>query len=152
MKATFTFALLFALAISLSSAENVVKLTPTNFDEMVGGDKPALVEFFAPWCGHCKKLAPVYEELATNFAKENVLIASVDADEHKDLGSKYGVTGFPTIKFFPAGSTTPEDYNGGREVADFTDFLNSKTGSKGNSFVALSAFCFPQLTWLLEII
>jgi protein disulfide-isomerase A6 len=120
----------FYALISFVSADNVVKLTPANFEDVVGGDKPALVEFFAPWCGHCKKLVPVYEELATLFQKEHVVIASVDADEHKELGNKFGVSGFPTIKFFPAHSTTPEEYNGGREVADFTDFLNSKAGTK----------------------
>ncbi len=102
-----------SLTSIVASADNVVKLTPATFDTYVGGDRPALVEFFAPWCGHCKKLAPIYEELGALFAKEPVIIASVDADEHKSLGSKFGVTGFPTIKYFPAHSTVAEDYNGG---------------------------------------
>ena len=57
---------------------------------------------FAPWCGHCKNLAPKYEELADAFvhAKDKVVIAKVDADGvGKPLGQKYGVTGFPSASF-----------------------------------------------------
>jgi len=86
------------------------------------------VEFFAPWCGHCKHLAPEYEIVATTLAKHPVKIASVDADSHKDLARRYEVTGFPTIKYFPPGSKTGEAYNGGRKAPDFVDFINKKIG------------------------
>ena len=57
-----------------------------------------IIEFFAPWCGHCKALAPEYEKAAK--ALEGIVnIAAVDADAHRDLGGQYGVQGFPTIKF-----------------------------------------------------
>ena len=57
-----------ALLPAIASASSVIDLTPSNFDDVVlKSGKPALVEFFAPWCGHCKNLAPVYEELATVF-------------------------------------------------------------------------------------
>jgi protein disulfide-isomerase A6 len=52
----------------------------------------------------------------------------VDADSERDLGSRFGVTGFPTLKFFPKGSTTPEEYSGGRAVEDLVKFVNEKTG------------------------
>ena len=62
-------------------------------------------------CGHCKNLAPTYEELGGVYEKsKDVVIAKVDADAHRDLGGRFGVQGFPTIKFFPRGSTTPEEY------------------------------------------
>jgi len=62
-------------------------------------------------CGHCKKLAPDYEIVADTFANsKEVLIAKVDADQHKSLGSRFGVQGFPTLKWFPKGSTEPEEY------------------------------------------
>jgi protein disulfide-isomerase A6 len=109
----------------------VIDLTPENFDQVVDGSKAAFVEFFAPWCGHCKKLAPEYEIVADAFAKtSDVVIAKVDCDANKDLGGRFGIKGYPTLKFFPKGSTTPEDYQGGREANDIIEFVNKKTGSR----------------------
>jgi len=111
---------------------HVVDLTPANFDKVaLDTSKDVLVEFFAPWCGHCKHLAPDYEKVATAFANEpNVVVAKVDADAHKDLGSRFGVSGFPTIKFFPKNNKeNPEDYNQGRDVPSFVSFLNEKAGT-----------------------
>lgn len=111
----------------------VLALGADDFEGVVLGEKAALVEFYAPWCGHCKQLAPKYEQLATHMAGEsNVVIAKVDATEHPELASSYDVTGYPTIKFFPAGSSEPEPYEGGREVADFITFLNAKAGTERN--------------------
>eukprot|EP00817_Percolomonadidae_sp_ATCC50343_P005799 CAMPEP_0117423322 /NCGR_PEP_ID=MMETSP0758-20121206/3976_1 /TAXON_ID=63605 /ORGANISM="Percolomonas cosmopolitus, Strain AE-1 (ATCC 50343)" /LENGTH=365 /DNA_ID=CAMNT_0005206455 /DNA_START=11 /DNA_END=1108 /DNA_ORIENTATION=- len=110
------------------SAVKVV--TPENFDSVVGGDDNVLLEFYAPWCGHCKALTPKYEKVGETFAREsNCVVAKVDADAHKSLGSKFDVKGFPTIKFFPKGSKEPVDYNGGREEQNFIDFLNDKCGT-----------------------
>lgn len=123
-----TFAVLGAHA-----ASSVLDLIPNNFDEIVlKSGKPALVEFFAPWCGHCKKLAPVYEELATNFefAKDKVSIAKVDADAEKELGRRFGVQGFPTLKWFDGKSDTPTDYQGGRDLESLSSFISEKTGLK----------------------
>jgi protein disulfide-isomerase A6 len=98
-----------------------------------------LVEFFAPWCGHCKTLAPEYEILATSLKGQPVKIASVDADKHRDLGGRFDVKGFPTIKFFPAGATKPEDYSGGRTAPDMIDFINGKAGTNARLKSAPSA-------------
>jgi protein disulfide-isomerase A6 len=105
-----TTASFFALAGLLAFASaDVVVLTPSNFDSVVDGSKNVLVEFYAPWCGHCKSLEPEWTSAGQLYAKAtNTIIAKVDADAHKDLGSRFGVSGFPTIKYFPKGSTTPE--------------------------------------------
>ena len=111
----------------------VIDLIPGNFDNVVlQSGKPALVEFFAPWCGHCKNLAPVYEELASNFqfAADKVSVAKVDADDHKSLGKRFGVGGFPTLKWFDGKSDKPEDYNGGRDLESLSKFISDKTGIK----------------------
>lgn len=110
---------------------NVVDLTSSNFDQYVDGSKAAFVEFYAPWCGHCKRLAPAYEEVGKAFVGSDVLIAKVDADADKTLGGRFGVRGFPTLKFFPQGSTTPQDYSGGRTADDIIKFINEQTGSGG---------------------
>ncbi|XP_058189942.1 protein disulfide-isomerase like 2-1-like [Rhododendron vialii] len=114
-----------------AAPSNVVVLTADNFDEVVLDEKKdVLVEFYAPWCGHCKNLAPVYENVATAFKLEDdVVIANLDADKHKDLGEKYGVSGFPTLKFFPKSNKAGEDYNGGRDLDDFVTFINEKCGT-----------------------
>ncbi|KAI9499542.1 thioredoxin-like protein [Zychaea mexicana] len=112
---------------------NVFVLTTGNFNKVIDGQRPALIEFYAPWCGHCKKLAPIYEELGDAFAsaQDQVVIAKVDADEHRDLGGKFGVQGFPTLKWFPKGVTTSEgveDYRGGRDLDSLTKFVQEKSG------------------------
>jgi protein disulfide-isomerase-like protein len=122
-----------ALLPALASAAAVQALTPSTFGDVVlKSGKPALVEFFAPWCGHCKNLAPVYEELATVFqhASDKVTVASVDADEHKSLGKDYGVSGFPTIKWFDGKSNKPVDYSGGRDLESLSKFITEKTSLK----------------------
>ncbi|KAF2873763.1 thioredoxin-like protein [Massariosphaeria phaeospora] len=120
-----------ALLPALTAAEAVVDLSPSNFDSIVlNSGKPALVEFFAPWCGHCKNLAPVYEELATTFqhATNKVTVAKVDADNHKDLGKKFGVQGFPTLKWFDGKSDKPAEYDGGRDLESLQKWITDKTG------------------------
>jgi len=118
-----------ALAITGASAASAVKdLLPSNFDDIVlNSGKPALVEFFAPWCGHCKTLAPIYEELGHAFEhSDKVTIAKVDADAHKELGRKHGVQGFPTLKWFENGKI--DDYKGGRDLESLVAFVSGKTG------------------------
>ncbi|KAF4614116.1 hypothetical protein D9613_007821 [Agrocybe pediades] len=128
----FSFSFVVSALIAGASASNVIDLDPSNFDSVVGKGKPALVEFFAPWCGHCKNLAPVYEQLADAFAhvKDKVVIAKVDADgEGKPLGKKYGVTGYPTLKWFD-GEGNEEKYASARDLESLASFITSKTGLK----------------------
>jgi protein disulfide-isomerase A6 len=127
---SFIFA---GLAAAVAAKSSVIDLIPDNFDKIVlKSGKPALVEFFAPWCGHCKNLAPVYEELAANFESQGskVTIAKVDADAEKSLGKRFGIQGFPTLKWFDGKSDKPEDYNGGRDLESLTAFVIEKTGVK----------------------
>ncbi|GFY90523.1 thioredoxin family protein [Actinidia rufa] len=123
-----------------ATPSNVVVLTPDNFELVLDETKDVLVEFYAPWCGHCKSLAPTYEKVASAFKLEDdVIIANVDAAKHKDLGEKYGVSGFPTLKFFPKGNKAGEDYNGGRDLDDFVTFINEKCGTSRDAKGQLTA-------------
>lgn len=64
---------------------------------------------FLPGCGHCKRLAPAYEEVGKAYDNsDDVVIAKVDCDAERSLAQRFGVSGYPTLKFFPKGSTEPE--------------------------------------------
>ena len=124
------------LLLGVNAASSVLDLIPSNFDEVVlKSGKPALVEFFAPWCGHCKNLAPVYEELAQNFkfASDRVTIAKVDADAHKELGRRFDVQGFPTLKWFDGKTEKPDAYEGGRDLESLSSFVSEKSGIKAKT-------------------
>lgn len=106
-----------------SKKSEVIELTDTNFNALVMESKDQwLVEFFAPWCGHCKNLAPEWEEAAKQL-KGSVKLGAVDATVHSELASKYGVKGYPTIKVFPAGKKgKATDYNGPRESTGIVEY------------------------------
>ena len=92
--------------------KDVVVLTDSNFEKtVIKSDDMWLVEFYAPWCGHCKSLAPHWASAATEL-KGKVKIAKLDATEEKSMANKYGIKGFPTIKFFPAGK---KDWDSAKE-------------------------------------
>ncbi|XP_041652276.1 protein disulfide-isomerase A3 [Cheilinus undulatus] len=96
-----------------------------NFDSIVNDEsKDVLIEFYAPWCGHCKSLEPKYKELGEKVASDpNIVIAKMDATAN-DVPSPYEVSGFPTLYFAPAGQKmNPKKYEGGREVSDFISYL-----------------------------
>lgn len=103
-------------------------ITTANWDEAVTAEGSVLVEFYAPWCGHCQSLAPEYAKAATQLKelKSDIKLAKVDATVETKLAEKYGVQGFPTIKFFKKG--TPIDYGGGRTGEEIITWLNKKTG------------------------
>eukprot|EP00604_Paraphysomonas_vestita_P003913 CAMPEP_0174819044 /NCGR_PEP_ID=MMETSP1107-20130205/2053_1 /TAXON_ID=36770 /ORGANISM="Paraphysomonas vestita, Strain GFlagA" /LENGTH=304 /DNA_ID=CAMNT_0016031833 /DNA_START=295 /DNA_END=1206 /DNA_ORIENTATION=+ len=100
-----------------SSGSDVIQLTEANFNALVmESNEEWLVEFYAPWCGHCKNLAPEWETAATSLKGSGVKLGAVDATVETNLASKYGVKGYPTIKVFPAGKKgKAQDYQGPRE-------------------------------------
>ena len=108
---TASAALLAGLAQALYKFPGpVIELTASNFKkEVLDDDSMWLVEFYAPWCGHCKSLAPSWE-LAAKQLKGVVKMGAVDMTEHQSVGQPYDVQGFPTIKFFGTDKKKPVDY------------------------------------------
>lgn len=130
MKLIFCAFTLFSFAQSLySSNSKVVALTPQNFNSLVlNSDDIWLVEFYAPWCGHCKQLAPEFEKAAKALSPM-IKLGAVDMDQYKDMGSSYNIQGFPTLKFFGADKKKPIDYNQQRTASSIVDFCLSQAKS-----------------------
>ncbi|XP_075261878.1 protein disulfide-isomerase A6 homolog [Convolutriloba macropyga] len=124
-----------------SSSDSVIQLTPANFDAQVTNSKDLwLVEFYAPWCGHCKNLAPEWKKAAAAL-QGVVKIGAVDVDAHQEFGGRFGIKGFPTIKIFGTNKKSPTDYNGARTASGIVDsamgelkkIVNARLGVKGGS-------------------
>lgn len=110
------------------SEDPLIVLVGDNFAEVAyDTTKDVFVEFYASWCGHCKKLAPIYAELAKLYKdKKHIVIANFEAIEN-DLPYKtpFEIQGFPTIKLFKAGSNEVIDFDGDRTLEGFVEFLKA---------------------------
>lgn len=111
------------------AVDDRVTLTEATFDERVMKSKEIwMVEFYAPWCGHCKTLEPEYKSAATQLRGQKVNLALVDATAEEELARRFEIKGFPTLKIFNYGLQNKKDskaheYNGGRTAKDIVDYL-----------------------------
>ncbi|XP_054478560.1 protein disulfide-isomerase A4 [Anoplopoma fimbria] len=108
--------------------EATLVLTKDNFDEIVNNADIILVEFYAPWCGHCKRLAPEYEKAAKELSQRSppIPLAKVDATIESELATRFDVTGYPSLKIFRKGKAF--EYNGPREQRGIVDFMGEQAG------------------------
>lgn len=119
---------------------SLVTLTDENFDSVVhGGSKNVLVDFYAPWCGYCKKFAPVWEQLANKLSNsKDLVVAQIDADRYTSVASKYEINAYPTIKLFNRDHPTGLRYTGMRTIEALSGYvqdLASKTSERAEGML-----------------
>ncbi|XP_042899425.1 protein disulfide-isomerase isoform X2 [Parasteatoda tepidariorum] len=138
-----TYLFTVAFTDDIKRENHVLVLTKDNFEGAVK-DKNVLVEFYAPWCGHCKALEPEYAKAAESLSKEGseLLLAKVDATAETELAEQHGVRGYPTIKFFREGKVM--EYSGGRTADDIIRWLKKKTGPPATELTAETAKSFVE--------
>jgi len=132
----FTFFVGVLCSVAYAEVEKeggVLVLTDDNFDEELAKHEFLLVEFYAPWCGHCKKLAPEYEKAAATLAEKDPprYVAKVDATTNDKLSKKYGVQGFPTLFWFV--NQEKFEYTGGRTADTIISWITKKTGNPSDA-------------------
>lgn len=105
---------------------DVITLDSKNFAAEVAKHEFVLVEFYAPWCPHCKDLAPKYEKVATQL-KGKVAVAKIDCDKNKEIATQFSIPGFPIVKLFKNGKPF-RDFEEERSVEAIVNWVNKKTG------------------------
>ena len=110
--------------------EGILVLKGDNFKKALEHFDNILVEFYAPWCGHCKAFAPDYVKIAAILKEkgENIACAKIDSPEERELIEEYDVQGFPTLKLFRKDKKTPDSYQGFRSVDSLVDWVTRKIG------------------------
>ena len=128
MKAFVVFALVALAALCAAEDSKVIVLTKDNFDKVINEAETALVKFYAPWCGHCKHLAPEFIKAADILDKdgEGVILAEVDCTVETELAERFDVHGYPTLYVFHKGEKS--DYKGPREANGIVKYMRGQAG------------------------
>lgn len=134
--------LLLACGLAYVQAEgNTLDLVDLDFESVINQHETALVMFYAPWCGHCKKLKPEYEKAATDLKGSDTPIAFVKVDcteGGKETCNQHGVSGYPTLKIFRNGQVSKE-YNGPRDAAGIVKYMKAQVGPSSRDLVSVAA-------------
>ncbi len=110
---------------ALNTAEFNTKVYDIKADDLKYlGDKPAIVDFTATWCGPCQRIAPILEELAAEY-KDKIVIYKVDVDENRELAKHFNVSSIPAVMFIPMGGEGPEMTIGARGKEQFKEEIKN---------------------------
>ncbi|GIY19993.1 thioredoxin domain-containing protein 5 homolog [Caerostris darwini] len=127
----------FLVKICLGSdlySDKVLNYDFPTFKQRVGGDKPHFVNFFAPWCGYCKRLKPVWDELAEKYNidvdRQELVIAKVDCTVETPMCADEGVSGYPSLVYYEAGESKGLKYQGKRDLIGLEDFISNNLRDK----------------------
>lgn len=131
-KAFLASALAAACLGMMLTSGGAIELTQDSFDKKVqeSGDDIWLVDFYAPWCGHCKRLSPVWDQAEETIEKEgiSVKLGKVDCTAHKPICKRYGATSFPTLKVLSDAGKTVKDFRGGRTAEQIVEYATRLAG------------------------
>jgi len=133
---TFLFVAFVAL---LASADHVVKLTDKTFDDFIAKQETCLVKFFAPWCGHCKHLAPEFIKASDILIEDEnkVVLAEVDATAEKELAERFSIHGYPTLYIFHNGNKV--EYQGPRDADGIVRYMRARAGPSAKTLADAAA-------------
>ena len=109
------------------ASDNIIELTAENFENEIQGDRPLLVDFWAAWCGPCRMVAPVLDELADE-KKDQVRIGKLNVDDFQELSMRYQVSSIPTFLLFKNGEVA-DRMMGAMPKAAFEKFIERNVGS-----------------------
>ncbi|KAG2499448.1 hypothetical protein HYH03_002395 [Edaphochlamys debaryana] len=118
-------ALVAVAAASEFTSPHIAHLTTSNFEEKTGDGKVYFIKFYAPWCGHCKRLADTWKALGEEFAtSDKIAIAHVDCTTDRDVCTNAEIKGYPTLKAFYKGEEI-KAYRGARDKDSLKDFITA---------------------------
>lgn len=103
-------------------SDKIINITDDSFDSVINGDKPVLVDLWAEWCGPCKMIAPILDEVAAEMS-DKVTIAKLNIDQNPETPPKFGVRGIPTLLLFKNGAVAGTKV-GALSKTQLVEFLN----------------------------